>query len=116
METLQDSSLIDDEGNNEDFGELLNRFTLLYFYSLILHHHHHHHLDEDDDVDSDMEVEDGAIAETDKYLVPIEVQGQIKLLWSHHSEILNVIWGRALTDSNANDNWKVFFIQVIIVL
>ena len=65
-----------------------------------------------------MEIEDGAIAETDKYLVPIEVQGQIKLLWSQHSEILNVIWGRALTDSNSNaiDNWKVFFIQVNILM
>lgn len=32
----------------------------------------------------------------DKYLVPSEVEAQIKLLWQQHKELLDYIWSRAI--------------------
>lgn len=32
----------------------------------------------------------------DKYLAPTEVEAQLRLLWQHHREILDFIWGRSM--------------------
>eukprot|EP01035_Chromulina_nebulosa_P018336 gene18336-24027_t len=44
-----------------------------------------------EDSDSDIEVED-TIKKSDKYLVPFEVEAQIKLLWRNNSEFLDFVW------------------------
>ncbi len=58
----------------------------------------------------------------DKYLAPVEVEAQIKLLWEQHPELLNYIWTRALSTNSSNNidlkaypGWKVFFMRVITV-
>jgi DNA-directed RNA polymerase I subunit RPA1 len=56
------------------------------------------------------------MVETDKYMVPLEVQSQLKLLWSNCPELLDRVWGRALNTSMSMDcKWKIFFSQAILV-
>jgi hypothetical protein len=38
---------------------------------------------------------DGAVT-LDKYLAPTEVEAQLRLLWQHHKEILDFVWGRSM--------------------
>ncbi len=79
------------------------------------------------DDDSDESSENGAAktknTEADKYLPPVEVEAQIKLLWQHQPDILNFIWMRAFSDGanvgvidlrNA-DGFKIFFMRVVLV-
>lgn len=62
-------------------------------------------------------------AEADKYLPPVEVEAQIKLLWQQHPEILNFMWMRAFTsgasigsvDLKTADGSKIFFMRVVLV-
>lgn len=57
--------------------------------------------DETMDVDDD-EV-DTSYSDSDRYLVPIEVEAQLRLLWLQNQEILDFIWLRALhSDDNAH--------------
>jgi DNA-directed RNA polymerase I subunit RPA1 len=85
--------------------------------------------------DESMEGDGNFDSESDKYLVPLEVQAQLQLLWRHHADILDFIWGRALRSANlrsfklhdekainhvtiANkslDSWKLFFINILLV-
>jgi DNA-directed RNA polymerase I subunit RPA1 len=61
--------------------------------------------------------------EADKYLAPLEVEAQIKLLWEEHAEFLNFIWSRSLQknaainllDLKKADAWKVFFMRNVVV-
>lgn len=72
---------------------------------------------------------DGELAEADKYLPPVEVESQMKLLWFHQAELLDFIWGRALNggeisfirDSNRSRSvvylhvshlWSYFYIGI----
>jgi DNA-directed RNA polymerase I subunit RPA1 len=54
---------------------------------------------DDDDVDEgadDSEGASGSFSDNDRYLVPIEVEAQLRLLWLQNQEILDFIWLRAL--------------------
>lgn len=55
------------------------------------------------------------MTESDKYLVPLEVQAQIELLWKKCPEILNLIWDRALSNSKLIEKWNIFFMQAVLV-
>ena len=61
----------------------------------------------------------GEVREGELYLVPLEVEAQIKRMWSHHTPLLDFIWGRALTSSvgsrDASDSWKLFFVRNVLV-
>ena len=106
---------------------------------------------DDDDADmSIMEVDneddgddhDPSFTESDRYLVPIEVEAQLRLLWLQNQEVLDFIWLRALhTDDNAHkvqqafiraqylkrsssqaknilsesEGWRMFFTRVVLV-
>ena len=58
--------------------------------------------EEDENVeenDDEMEVDDegeASYSDSDRYLVPIEVEAQLRLLWLKNQEILDFIWLRAL--------------------
>lgn len=41
-----------------------------------------------------------AAKESDKYLVPLEVEAQIKLLWSKDGDLLHYIWNRTISNSS----------------
>eukprot|EP01039_Chlorochromonas_danica_P006231 gene6231-6870_t len=57
----------------------------------------------------------------DKYLPPLEVEAQIKLLWQENGEILNFIWCRSLgksareIDLHHAEAYKIFFMRVVLV-
>lgn len=64
-------------------------------YKSALEHSKHDTADQIEDSDDDydhIDNDDGTITENDKYLVPLEVQAQLSLLWGNNSEILNLIW------------------------
>lgn len=83
--------------------------------------------DDDEDMSSvdggDDEEEEGeelVEVEKEKYLVPLEVEAQIRLLWLQHPETMDFVWGRAFrTTSNAykdpKQGWKLFFIRMLLV-
>lgn len=61
----------------------------------------------------------GAV-EADKYLVPLEVEAIMQLLWQHHADILDFIWGRATRGDRActtpnQQGWRLFFLRAILV-
>jgi DNA-directed RNA polymerase I subunit RPA1 len=65
--------------------------------------------EDDDDTGADDVAEDGeegtsaGYSDSDRYLVPIEVEAQLRLLWLQNQEILDFIWLRALHgDDNAH--------------
>eukprot|EP00599_Poterioochromonas_sp_BG-1_P015385 CAMPEP_0173163672 /NCGR_PEP_ID=MMETSP1105-20130129/20063_1 /TAXON_ID=2985 /ORGANISM="Ochromonas sp., Strain BG-1" /LENGTH=1735 /DNA_ID=CAMNT_0014083779 /DNA_START=216 /DNA_END=5426 /DNA_ORIENTATION=- len=70
---------------------------------------------------------DKSTGEADKYLAPLEVEAQIKLLWQQHTEFLNFIWTRSLrkekggssgftsAELKSYDAWKIFFMRNVIV-
>lgn len=68
----------------------------------------------DDDSDDDQAA---SSKKPDKYLVPIEVEAQIKLVWLQHKELLDIIWSRAINnDLKALDQgWEIFFIRACLV-
>jgi DNA-directed RNA polymerase I subunit RPA1 len=70
----------------------------------------------------------GKQAEADKYLAPLEVEAQIKLLWQNHQEFLNFIWTRGIHKTNNSTasnslsidiktypGWSIFFLKTVIV-
>lgn len=83
-------------------------------------------LDEDNDSD-DYSTDEGTntggggdddkdkIVEADKYLVPLEVEAQIRLVWKQNKDILDYIWGRALSIDQREEVWQMFFIKVVLV-
>jgi DNA-directed RNA polymerase I subunit RPA1 len=58
--------------------------------------------------------------ESDKYLVPLEVEAHMKLLWKSHAEILDFIWSRAISggiscSGTVTDTWTLFFRRAVLV-
>lgn len=56
----------------------------------------------------------------DKYLAPLEVEAQLRLLWEKSGEVLDYIWARAFSGSGQGrqkrrDSWRLFFIRVVLV-
>ena len=74
-------------------------------------------VDISDDDDDDDDENGGGMKESDKYMVPVEVQSQLKLLWNQSKEILTIIWKRALPRITSEyDISSVFFMNAILVL
>lgn len=84
--------------------------------------------DEDDDEEDDNPLQAGRLSNAakqapaaDKYLPPLEVEAQIKLLWQENGEILNFIWCRSLgktareIDLHHAEAYKIFFMRVVLV-
>lgn len=63
--------------------------------------------------DKDDEKDDNLVDANDKYLVPLEVEGQLRLLWAQNPDILNFIWQRCI--SGENEGWKIFFSRIVLV-
>lgn len=60
------------------------------------------------------------VSEHDKYIVPLDVEAHIKLLWNSHADILDFIWSRAVNGGSPSavanpDGWKLFFQRVVLV-
>lgn len=72
-------------------------------------------VDDDSDNESDDENDVDDIQQTDKYLVPIEVEAQIKLLWRHHQDLLFFIWSRAFKDISPDCGYSIFFTKICLV-
>ena len=95
--------------------------------------------DSSDEGESSLE-EDGSsdgqsqhsFSESDHYLMPIEVEAQLRLLWMHHQEMLDFIWLRATglhrgssgsgdtkrgssSSEGSGDGWRMFFTRVVLV-
>jgi DNA-directed RNA polymerase I subunit RPA1 len=73
-----------------------------------------------DDVDeeSDGNVSDSQTANDgkDKYLAPYEVEARLRLLWDCHSDFLDFVWCRSLSQStHVSHTWNLFFIRTILV-
>jgi len=79
-----------------------------------------------------------SFSESDHYLIPIEVEAQLRLLWMHHQEMLDFIWLRATglrrgssssssssgdtkrgssssSSEGGGDGWRMFFTRVVLV-
>jgi len=61
----------------------------------------------------------GAVA-ADKFLVPMEVEAIMQLLWKHHADVLDFIWGRATRGDKVcakadTEGWRLFFLRAILV-
>jgi len=61
----------------------------------------------------------GAVA-ADKYLAPLEVEAVMQLLWMHHADVLDFIWGRATRGDRVcatpdAQGWSLFFLRVVLV-
>jgi len=76
------------------------------------------------DSDSDGKGDSGASAgkragaDADKYLVPLEVEAQLKLLWlSPAQPLLSYVWGRALGGCNhyRKEEYRLFFVRTVLV-
>ena len=67
--------------------------------------------------DDDDDENGGGMKESDKYMVPVEVQSQLKLLWNENKEILTIIWKRALPElTSEHDISSLFFMNTVLVL
>ena len=58
--------------------------------------------------------------ESDKYLVPLEVEATLQLLWKYHANVLDFVWGRATRGDRASvsvdtEGWRLFFLRAILV-
>lgn len=56
----------------------------------------------------------------DKYLAPVEVEAQMRLLWEQNGDALNFIWARAFTTTAPrteikSDTWRLFFLRTVLV-
>lgn len=56
----------------------------------------------------------------DKYMAPLEVQAQVQLLWSKHTDYLDFVWSRAINSGRPRPKadplgWKLFFNRVVLV-
>jgi DNA-directed RNA polymerase I subunit RPA1 len=74
------------------------------------------------DIDDDDDEAGTGISDSDKYLVPLEVEAILRLLWTHHTEMLDFVWSRATKSSNDNvvhkanvDGYKAFFMRCVLV-
>lgn len=62
-----------------------------------------------------------SFSESDRYLMPVEVEAQLRLLWMHHEEVLDFIWLRATglhrgsSGDTKGDGWRMFFTRVVLV-
>jgi len=62
-----------------------------------------------------------SFSESDRYLMPVEVEAQLRLLWMHHEEMLDFIWLRATglhrgsSGDTKGDGWRMFFTRVVLV-
>ena len=66
---------------------------------------------------SDEDEDGGGMKESDKYMVPVEVRSQLKLLWMKSKDILTIIWKRALPDMSSDyDISSIFFMNAVLVL
>ena len=76
--------------------------------------------------EADSEDEEGgtrrrkAPAASDKYLAPLEVEAQMRLLWENNGDALNFIWARAFTATGPRsdvpgDTWRLFFLRTVLV-
>jgi hypothetical protein len=54
---------------------------------------------------------DATLTESDRYLVPIEVEAQLRLLWQQNSEILDFIWLRALHSDDGAHKVQALLVQ-----
>lgn len=81
---------------------------------------------EDADEDDDDNDEDGAnnkaskATSSDKYLVPLEVEAQLKLLWSTDGDLLDFIWSRAVDFGQPSrtpdkERYNLFFQRIVLV-
>ena len=79
--------------------------------------------DNDDDDNDDGEgrtKKKSKIALTDKYLVPMEVEAQLKLLWSTDGDLLDFIWSRAVDFGRPSrvtdkERYSLFFQRIVLV-
>jgi DNA-directed RNA polymerase I subunit RPA1 len=81
--------------------------------------------DDDDDVEVEGDIQQETMKETDNYLVPLEVEAIMKLLWRYHADILDFVWSRASRSIQQNTTktkfgpnvhgWKTFFMRVVCV-
>jgi DNA-directed RNA polymerase I subunit RPA1 len=79
--------------------------------------------DEEEAVDSDDDEGDSSMNKsTDNYLVPLEVEAQMQLLWAHCPEMLEFIWSRALlpddtaaSSTKPAESWRLFFVRTVLV-
>lgn len=60
------------------------------------------------------------VGETDKYLVPLEVEAQLKLLWlSPAQPLLSYVWSRALGGAGGahypKEEYRLFFVRTVLV-
>lgn len=70
----------------------------------------------DDDDEEGTSGEKNTTSANDKYLSPVEIQARLRLLWSNHSDLLHLIWGRAQNKALLpTDSWKMFFMNAVLV-
>ena len=89
-------------------------------------------LPQNDDSDDEEDGPDGSAkpSESDKYLVPLEAEATLRLLWLHHTELLDFVWSRSSRQlpsvsgskgekggkNGPNVNgWKAFFMRCVLV-
>lgn len=76
-----------------------------------------------DDDENDEEGRNGKatkLASADKYLVPMEVEAQLKLLWSTDGDLLDFIWSRAVDFGRPSrvadkERYSLFFQRIVLV-
>jgi DNA-directed RNA polymerase I subunit RPA1 len=75
----------------------------------------------EEDARSDGEGQSHSFCESDRYLMPVEVEAQLRLLWMHHEEVLDFIWLRATglhrgsSGDTKGDGWRMFFTRIVLV-
>jgi len=73
--------------------------------------------EEEEDDEADMELVE---VEKEKYLVPLEVEAHIRLLWLQHPDTMDFVFGRAFRASSSiyrdpKTGWKLFFVRMLLV-
>jgi DNA-directed RNA polymerase I subunit RPA1 len=78
--------------------------------------------DESEEDEDDEDSVEGGAAGSDRYMVPLEVEAQLKLLWLHDGTLLDFVWSRAVGSPGApppatgpGDLYKLFFQRVVLV-
>lgn len=76
--------------------------------------------DSDDESDDGDDEGDARMTESDKYLAPVEIEAQMKLLWHNNADILDFIWSRSVNSGMPGkivnrEGWKLFFTRTILV-
>jgi DNA-directed RNA polymerase I subunit RPA1 len=76
--------------------------------------------DSDSDNDDNEDESKKINSESDKYLVPLEVEAQFKLLWQNDGALLDFIWSRAVSSGRSAlkidaNRYLIFFQRVVLV-